>query len=273
MIGCDWTSSSEESPNPPTEGDGAVSFSLKRTANSDVPSDADSAFVRVWTSDGDFNLTELVNIPDPGQQTEVSLDVSAGTGYRAGVLAVTPGLYPTDKIIRAHGSSGQFTVESNDTSQVNLDVRPAELTLERPESLAPNQTDTITATYQINPPDVSPSLIARQGSDPAFNVGDGTSLSSVGAGTEADTSISEQYEITAPNVENEDTTYVKVRVNPGSTSSWTTIDRSTAPSWFPSRDGPSFEIPVVPEGGDDGTVIITFSKGEDGWEKTRRIVE
>lgn len=73
--GCDSIGASSEEPS---EESGVLSFSLVRTANSDVPSDADSAFVRIWQPGGSFNLSDIVNIPDPGQQTEVSFDVPSG---------------------------------------------------------------------------------------------------------------------------------------------------------------------------------------------------
>jgi hypothetical protein len=275
VVGCDSTGSSPEDPPPDEEG--AVSFSLVRTANSDVPSDADSAFVRVWQPSGSFNLVEFVNIPDPGQQTEVSLDVPANQGYRAGILAVTAvsEFDPSSKQILAHGSSGTFTVQSDDTSQVDLEARVADLTLEAPESIPPNRTDTIRAIYGVNPPEVGTPLGAEQSSNPTFDYLNGSSLNSVGTG-ETDTTASEQFEVNGPNVSSEDTTYVKVRafsiVDQGGT--WTTANRELGDTTFPSENGPSFAIPVVPgSGDDDGTVIIVFSRDGDGWEKTRRVVE
>jgi hypothetical protein len=276
VMGCDSTGSSPEDP-PPDEG-GAVSFSLVRTANSDVPSDADSAFVRVWRPDGDFNLVEFVNIPDPGQQTEVSLDVPANQGYRAGILAVKPGpQIPSDRReIQAHGSSGRFTVQASDTSQVDLDVRPLEVTIERPESLTPNRTDTIKVVYQLNPPSFgAPRFFAEQSSNPMFSYDEGEDLNEIGRPIETDTSFTSSFEITGPNVSTEDTTYVKALTIPDNDAEdvWTTPSLELSPNFFPSEGGSSFEIPVVPEGDGDGTVIITFSRDGDGWEKTRRVVE
>ena len=276
VVGCDSAGSSSD--DPPQQGEeGSVSLALARAENSGIPSDADSAFVRIWQPDGSFNLSDLIDIPDPGQQTEVSFDVPSGEGYRTGILAVTPAdeSDQTRKKLLAHGSSDQFTVMSDDTSQVALDLRPADLTLEAPESLAPNQTDTIEATYQLNPPDANASLNARQGSNPTFDFLDGSRLNRVGSRGETDTTQSQRFEIAGPNVENEDTTFVKVRVFLDISDEWTTADRSLdAVSVFPSRRGPSFEIPVVPgSGDDDGTVVITFSRDEDGWERTRRVVE
>jgi hypothetical protein len=62
---------------------------------------------------------------------------------------------------------------------------------------------------------------------------------------------------------------VKVSVRPRDDGNWSTLNAE--PTWstyFPSQRGPSFEIPVVPESSGDGTVIITFLMGENGWEKT-----
>ena len=214
VVGCDSTGSSSEEPPPDEEG--TVSFSLVRTANSDVPSDADSAFVRVWRPDGDFNLVEFVNIPDPGQQTEVSLDVPANQGYRTGILAVKPedaSSPPLSKQILAHGSSGSFTVVSNDTSQISLDVRAANLTLEAPESIPPNRTDTIRAVYGINPPEIDPSFQGRQSSNPSFAAFDGSVLNELSVSSTENTT-SQKFEISGPNVSSEDTTYAKIRIFP-----------------------------------------------------------
>jgi len=196
VIGCDSTGTSSD--DPPEQGEeGFVSFALARAENSSVPSDADSAFVRIWQPGGGFNLSDIVNIPDPGQQTEVSFDVPSGQGYRTGIIATTPAseFVPQSKRVLAHGSSEEFAVVSNETSQVALNPRPANLTLETPESLAPNQTDTIEATYTINPPD-SDSRVgsAQQGSTPSFD--SGSDLTPVGSGPETDTTVSRSFEIT-----------------------------------------------------------------------------
>lgn len=263
VMGCDSTGTSSEDPSPDEEG--AVSFSLVRTANSDVPSDADSAFVRVWRPEGSFNLVEFVNIPDPGQRTEVSLSVPADNGYRAGVLAAREG-FSIRKQILAYGASSAFDVQAGDSVQASLDVQPAEVTLERPESLAPNQTDTITVTYAPNVPDIDHKVGLHQGSAPNFEAGN----PDLGfEGGETDSTVFQRFEVTAPNVQSKDTTYVKVSVRPRDDGNWSTLNAE--PTWstyFPSQRGPSFEIPVVPESSGDGTVIITFLMGENGWEKT-----
>jgi hypothetical protein len=275
VMGCDSAGTTDEPPeNEPSES-GSVSFTFVRTANSNVPSDADSAFVRVWQPNGGYNLKDQFNIPDPGQQTEVSLDVPSGSGYRAGVLVTKPAeeFNTSDKNLLAHGSSSQFSVNGGDTTRVNLNVRVADLTLETPSVLRPNQKDTIRAIYGVNPPDVDVLFYANESSNPSFDHSDGTGLDNVGGG-QTDTSFVEDYEITGPNVQSEDSTYVKVAVLPDASNEWRVAGRDFNRSYFPSEDGPSFEIPIVPgSGNDDGTVIITFSRDGDGWEKTRRVVE
>lgn len=279
VMGCDSTGTSSEDPSL-NEG-GAVSFSLVRTANSDVPSDADSAFVRVWQPNGDFNLTEIVNIPDPGQQTEATLDVPADQGYRAGILAVdrSSGRFSSGREILAHGSSGTLTVQTDDTNQVTLDVRPARLTLKRPESIAPNRTDTVTMTYSINPSDLGEVFTSEQSSSSNFDYGSGSDLNRVsGSFSETDTTISESFEIVGPNVDTESTTYVKVKYVPSPSlndpTQWVPGDRALGNSYFPSENDSSFEIPVVPGSGDgSGTIIITFLRDGDGWEETHRTIE
>jgi hypothetical protein len=268
LVGCDSAGTSPESPpdEPTDPGDdgGAVSFALARSADSNVPSDADSAAIRVWRPDGSYNLVRYANIPDPGQRTEVALDVPAQSGYRAGVLALTS----NPKRIRAHGSSSTFDVQSGDTTQVDLNVRTADLTLRRPSALRPNRTDTITAVYGINPPDLGLSVAAEVSSNSTFNYFGGTLLSPVDFG-ETDSTETESFEITGPDVQTEDTTYVKVKVRPSpSTEDWGTTGREIVNSYFPSKSGPSFAIPVSPEE-ENGTIVITFSKDGNTWTKTR----
>ncbi len=269
-VGCDSSGSLSEDPSAPSEGDeGAVSFSLLRTANSDVPSDADSAFVRVWQPDGNFNLVEFLNIPDPGQQTKVSFDVPPDNGYRAGVIAVET---PSNEV-RAHGSLAQsFEVQSGDTTSVNLDPRPAEVSLGFPESIEPNRADTVSVTYEINVPGGNEDIRLRQGSDSTFFYNSGSIPETIST-SETDSSATERFEISSPNVSDRDTTYLKVRTAVFNAEQWTTSEERLGIDYIPAREGSSFAIPVVPNGDEDGTVIITFSRDGDGWEKTRRVIE
>jgi hypothetical protein len=84
--------------------------------------------------------------------------------------------------------------------------------------------------------------------------------------------VASTFEITGPNVDTEDATYVKVEVRPSVDSEWETPERRFSASCFPSETGSSFSIPVVPDSSDDdGTVIITFSEERGEW--TRRVVQ
>ena len=271
-IGCDSGGSSPETepPEEPPAGGGAVSFTLARAADSNIPASADSAIVRIWQPSGSFNLKRIVNIPNPGQQTEVSFSVPADTSYRAGVLAVEPrDLDPTDKKILAHGSSDSFNVQADDTSRVSLDVRPADLTVELPSQLTPGVTDTLKSTYNVNVSDIDETLFARQGSTPQFQILDGVRLDRVGREIRSDSTVVQSFSIVGPDTNTEDTTYVKVQVSMGSSTAWEPPGRRLIPRFFPSREGSSFEIPVVPSESNNGTVIITFSS--DG-TMTRRVV-
>jgi hypothetical protein len=208
-----------------------------------------------------------VDIPDPGQQTEVSFSVPADTGYRAGVLAVESN--GTLKDVLAHGSSGQFQVQVDDTSQVPLDVRLADLTVELPSELTPGVTDTLHTTFEINTPGIDYTFFAKQSAVSEFEFFDGASLDRLGSKTETDTTISQNFSINGPDVDSQDTTYVKVELSWGSGESWVTPRRQLNPDFFPSQRGSSFEIPVVPGQDENGTIIITFSS--DGTMK-RRVV-
>lgn len=272
IIGCDSTGSTPDDPDPTPGDNGAVSFSLIRSANSNLPSDADSASIRVWKPDGGFNLVEIVDIPDPGQETEASLEVPADEGYRAGVLVLTEatGSRFVNKRVLGHGSSAQFGVNSKDTSAVSLEVRPAEVTIELPDSIPPGVTDTISATYGINVPDVSERIDASKGNTEAFGFTDGQYLNEISS-SETDSSVTSAFEITGPG-SGRDTTYVRVRVELAGSVQWLPVGRDIRFDFFPPNEDPAFSLPVASEN-KDGTVIITFSKTGNGWKKTRRVVE
>jgi hypothetical protein len=174
------------------------------------------------------------------------------------------------------GKSSTFAVGGGDTARADLDVRPAELSLEVPSSIRPNEVDTVTATYSMNLVEIYPGLILSQRSTPRFNYSQGGFPV---ASSETDTSITDQFEITGPDVTTEDTTYLKIRTTKDPQRGWRNPQDGWQPEgirfgarYFPSENGPSFKVPVVPDSS-NGTVIITFSRGEDGWKKTRRLVE
>ena len=271
-IGCDSGGSSPETepPEEPPAGGGAVSFTLARAADSNVPASADSAFVRVWKPDESFNLVRFINIPGPDQRTNVTLSVPGGSNYRVGVLAVREDDTARKQIL-AHGSSGLLEVQNGDTSQVSLNVRPVTLTTRLPEEAQASVTDTIQATLEINIPDVSETLRARQSLTPDFSFLQGGQVPRITVPEETDSTVIHRYEFTPPSVESADTTHIKFEFTyTANANSWETPGRVLAsPVFFPSEEGPSFEIPVVPNESGNGTIIITFSS--DG-TMTRRIV-
>ncbi|MCS3678685.1 hypothetical protein GGP72_002911 [Salinibacter ruber] len=280
IVGCDSAGTTGEQPGDEPTENGSVNVALARSVNSDVPSSADSAIVRVYTNGMDFNQTKVANIPDPGSQTEVSFSVPSGEGYRSAVLVTKSdtgtGADSGDKLIMGTGKSSTFAVGGGDTARADLDVRPAELSLEVPSSIRPNEVDTVTATYGINLVEIYPGLMLSQRSTPRFNYSQGGSSVAGGA---TDTSITDQFEITGPDVATEDTTYLKIRTTKDVQRGWRNPQDGWQPEgirfgarYFPSKNGPSFKVPVVPDSS-NGTVIITFSRGEDGWKKTRRLVE
>lgn len=284
VIGCDSTGSSSEKPsNPPGEDDGAVSFSLVRTANSTLPGEADSAFVRVWQPNGSVNLVQQVEIPEAGQQTDVAFSAPSGTGYHAGVIA-TVGVTNNEELEspRAMGTSGSFEVTSGDTTQASLDLRVTGMTVEFPQSIAPGITDTMEATLEMNAFGIDETLRARKGQTSGFNYSqDGETLNEIGSKIEGDSTVTQAFEVSTSST-SQDTVYVKVQASYKSVNSaWTEgTGNSLWYAYFPKpndltshEEGPSFKIPVESDGDGNGTVIVTFSREEDGWEKTRRIVE
>ncbi len=282
IIGCDSTGSSPNNSDSPPGDDGAVSLSLVRTSNSTLPSEADSAFVRLWQPEGSVNLVQRVEVPETGQQTDVEFSAPPGSGYRAGVIA-TVGVSRNEELEspRAMGTSGSFEVTSGETTQTSLDLRVTGMTVELPESIVPGVTDTMSATLEMNAFGVDESLGARKGQSSGFNYfSDGETLNEVGFGSEGDSTVTQKFEVSTSS-SSQDTLYVKVQANYNSVNaSWTEgTGNSLWYAQFPKPDdladpdeGPSFKIPVG-SGDKNGTVIITFSEGEDGWKKTRRVVE
>lgn len=281
VMGCDSTGTSSEDPSPDEEG--AVSFSLVRTSNSTLPSEADSAFVRLWQPGGSVNLVQRVEVPEAGQQTDVEFSAPSGSGYRAGVIA-TVGVTNNGELEspRAMGTSGSFEVTSGDTIQASLSLRVTGMTVELPESIAPGVTDTMEATLEMNAIGVNETLRARKGQNSGFNYfQDGEALNEVGSGSEGDSTVTQKFEVSTSS-SSQDTLFVKVQASyKGQNQPWTEgTGNSLWYAYFPEPndlsshdDGPSFKIPVESDGDGNGTVIITFSRDEDGWEKTRRVVE
>jgi hypothetical protein len=224
-----------------------------------------------------------VGVPEAGQQTDVEFSAPSGSGYRAGVIA-TVGVSNNGEIEspRAMGTSGSFEVTSGDTIQASLSLRVTGMTVELPESIAPGVTDTMEATLEMNAFGVDESLGARKGQNSGFNYfQDGEALNEVGSGSEGDSTVTQKFEVSTSS-SSQDTLFVKVQASyRGQNQPWTEgTGNSLWYAYFPEPndlinhdEGPSFKIPVESDGDGDGTVIITFSRDGDGWEKTRRVVE
>jgi hypothetical protein len=285
VAGCDSTGASSEEDSEESTGEGAVSMTLARSANSSVPSDAETAFIRIFHLTEDYDSEKQVEIPDPGQQTEVEMEVPPyqGQGYRVTVLAVDNA---DERRILASGSSDNFYVEKDDTTQVDLDMRATDFTLEAPESIPPSDSfpssdpDTIKAIYDVAAPGgIAFYPEAEQEKYSSFSYSYGSRLerinvnefnrSSTGGAISASFEISGSFAYNGDDpqyLEDGDTTYVKATVEP-EIIEWENGNFDTG--YFPKGEGtPSFAIPVEEEN-DNGTVVITFSKNGDSWEKTR----
>ena len=284
VAGCDSAgSSSDDPPGDPGDSGGAASLTLARKANSDLPSEVDSAFVRLWQPDGSTNLVQRVEVPSSGDQTEVSFDAPSGDGYRAGVIA-TVGVTNNNELEspRAMGTSDPFSIASGDTSEVSLSLSVTGITVELPESISPGVTDTMKATVEMNAFGVEGSLRAEKGRTAEFRYFDGESLNEVGFGSEGDSTVTQEFEVSTSS-SSRDTLYVKVQSSYKGITEWTEDTGNSlwyayfpvpSPDNLPSHDeGPSFKIPVESGGDSSGTVIITFSRDGNGWSKTRRVVE
>lgn len=110
---------------------GDVSLTVARAAASSVPSQADSAYVRIWHPSAGTDNLEKIPIPDPDSTTTLSFTVPARDGYSVGVIAYVGGVNvgeagTGDMIAVAGGRTDGVSVAAGDTTQVALDVVPWE---------------------------------------------------------------------------------------------------------------------------------------------------
>lgn len=270
IVGCDSAGTTGEQPEDEPTENGSVNVALARSVNSDVPSNADSAFVRLWNPETGFNSKKYVNIPDPGGQTQISFSAPAEGGYRTGIIPSTLD-YSTTKKVLGYGESSPFTIVGGDTARTSVDVRPEKLMVQAPSSLDPGETDTVTAVLNMNPPDFPLRLLAQQDSSVSNNEVE-EDAAAIGA-PDTDSTTVEQF-LVGDSLATGDSLYFKINryIEPNGPDAWMVGGRKLdSYERYPEDFSDEFAIPV--EGPDEGTVIIVFTRGKDGWKKTRRLVE
>jgi hypothetical protein len=134
--GCE---SEENGKNMASTGIGKVKFRLKRSSisNSDIPSEADSAAVRIWHDGSGINRIKIVKIPDPNTNTEVVMMIPANNNYSVAIIAYAsnaatdPLLNPSGgfagsipHVCLAGGRTDNINITVGDTTNVSVDVVP-----------------------------------------------------------------------------------------------------------------------------------------------------
>ncbi|WP_251923544.1 hypothetical protein [Salinibacter ruber] len=261
IVGCDSAGTTGEQPGDEPTENGSVNVALARSVNSDVPSNADSAFVRLWNPETGFNSKKYVNIPDPGGQTQIPFSAPAEGGYRTGIIPSTPA--DVTKKVLGYGESSPFTIVGGDTARMSVDVRPEKLMVQAPSSLDPGETDTVTAVLNMNPPDIPMRLEANHDST------DNPLEDAAAIGAPDTDSTTVQRFLVGDSLATGDSLYFEINryIEPNNPDAWV-VGRRLLDYYKPFPD--DFTIPIE---GNEGTVIIVFTRGKDGWKKTRRLVE
>lgn len=251
-------------PDDEISGDaGEVTVKLKRSKIAkSVDSAVDSAFVRVWKTDV-YNTAKYVNVPDPGNATEVALEVPATTGMRAGVLAVeSDSALGENELPYAIGITNTFEVTANETTNVSPTLRSTQPSFQIPSSVGELEKDTIVVQAEALPiPEAEISTNA------GFEFGNGNRVDEIFLDDSTSTQ-STGFEISGSS--DISTIYAKVGLDYYLREFTEGTGGQLGYAVYPNPDqssGESYEIPVSST--QTGTVTITFD--EDG--ETRRVVK
>jgi hypothetical protein len=115
LAACGGSGGGMPTPPSPPAAPGGLTLTIVRAANSEVPLQADSAFVRVWNPTTTFSELRLVQIPVPGTTTTVEFTVRAGPGYSVGVVAFDGRSGDVPRRGVAGGRADEVTVASGQT--------------------------------------------------------------------------------------------------------------------------------------------------------------
>jgi hypothetical protein len=129
-----------------------VRLALARAAESQVPTQAESAFVRVSHPTSGFLQIKQAPIPAPGTTAEVAFSVPVGAGYSVAVVAYRRDASSVREAL-AGGKTDNVTVSADQPSRVSIDVVPWAITINAPTELVSGQQATFTATLTQGPTD------------------------------------------------------------------------------------------------------------------------
>lgn len=255
VVGC----GGERTTEPDSQSSGTVEFTLTRSTQSDVPSDASSAFVRIWNPDTGFNLPKGVDIPDPGTSTKVDFSVPAGSGYFAGVIPKKSGSPP---VALAAGKSGPFSVTADATTQVQVDVSPWDISLTKaPESVTPG--DTVTLQADISGAPVEGFLAPRFSATLCWDTNSDVGPCAVATSPAGDLNGSQaEINFNVPDISNADRFYFYFVFGVNGRDAWQESGNVAAKVNLPETTlgDTVFSLPVESGSGD---VEITFDKRDN----------
>lgn len=129
---------------------GQVSLTIARNSASQVPIEAESAFVKVWSANVD--VVQPVAIPAPGTTSTFTLTVPAGGGYSIEVVAFHE-LHDGIRVALAGGEVHDLTFNPGN-NPIALDVKPWTYTLSGPDTIQSGTPATYTLTVTGGPTDV-----------------------------------------------------------------------------------------------------------------------
>lgn len=165
---------------PPPNTPGKVTFTISRSSTSQVPIEAESAFVKLSNETND--VVQAVKIPDPGSTSSYTLTVPAGSGYSLEVVAFHE-LHDGIRVALAGGEVHDLTLHPGDNS-VALDVKPWTYTLSGPDTIQSGEPATYTLAITGGPTDLFTTRVeihqnlGLASEDQHFDVvGDGTTAS------------------------------------------------------------------------------------------------
>lgn len=127
-----------------------MQLTLKRAANSLIPSAADSAVVRVWNATTNFSGVQAVQLPAPGTTTSMDFAVPSGSGYSVGVLAFKSP-QTSFRHALAGGRTDNVTVSPSASTPVSVDVKQWTYALSGPDTMVSGQSVTYSLAITSGP--------------------------------------------------------------------------------------------------------------------------
>ena len=131
---------------------GELKLRLQRSTTSQVPAAAESALVRVFNKGTGFNSVKGLAIPAPGATTEVTFNVSSGTGYSVAVIAYAFGEGAhTYRYALAGGRADNIDVRADSTTSVSINAVPWTVAVSGPDTARSGAVVTYSATVAGGP--------------------------------------------------------------------------------------------------------------------------